>query len=253
MPSLSRGRRSHRRARKRRRSSAGTRAPGVLPFLVLATYGLFDQRLLGYHHYGSRTTRDGAHLRHHDTEPLLRPSWGHWGSAVHQRFPLIRGCGNGLARDGGIAALARLISLASPGGALRLPAADVRLTAQAPSPISPTAILGAMPVCAWSCAPCRPEPVHVLSCWRGSARWPGGRGAQGGPACIVGRLRGRPPLESLRRLRGPPGGGPSGAQARTAPWRPATLVASALAMLRGPLVRPRVRVAPTLATAALVP
>ena len=64
----------------------------VLPFLVLASYGLFDPHLLGYHH--SRQSHDALMARTFatTTATLFRP-------AIEQgRARGIRGCGTSRAR-----------------------------------------------------------------------------------------------------------------------------------------------------------
>lgn len=233
----------------------------VLPFLVLASYRLFDGRLLGYHHY--RQAHDALLARTFATttvNPLVPAIDGIlWGKALYLNdFPLYpwivglcwRVTGESLV-------VARLLSLSFGLAALwvfwRLTlrfSGDRRLADLA------TLLLGAMPVCAWFFRTVQRQSLFVLLlllaleralCFIDEDR----RGAlRAAAAALAGAVLLNPfavyaalPLaDRLARRRG-----------LRALWQPAVLLYGALALAPAVLWYGRVLlVAPTLATAGLV-
>jgi hypothetical protein len=233
----------------------------VLPFLVLATYGLFDPHLLGYHHY--RQSHDALMARTFATTTLnpLEPAIDGvtWGKALYVNdFPLYPWLvGLAWRVTGESLPVARLISLAFGLGALfafrRL---MLRLTSDARFADLATAILGAMPVCAWFLRTVQRQSLFVfllvLALERAVAWVDEDRKAALhasvaafavalllNPFAVYAVL---PVADRLARKHG-----------LAALWRPAPLIAGALALLPAALWYAHVvRVAPTLATAAMV-
>ena len=139
----------------------------ALPFLVLASYGLFDPHLLGYHHY--RQAHDALTARTFATTTLnlFQPAIDGvtWGKALYvNEFPLYPWLvGMTWRLTGESLLVARLLSLASGLGALfvfrRL---MQRLTGEARLADVCAVLLGIMPVCAWFFRTVQRQSLFVL-------------------------------------------------------------------------------------------
>ncbi|HEX5041522.1 MAG TPA: glycosyltransferase family 39 protein [Candidatus Polarisedimenticolaceae bacterium] len=139
----------------------------ILPFLVLASYGLFDGRLLGYHHY--RQAHDALIARTFSTTTLnpLQPAIDGitWGKALYVNdFPLYPWLVGMVWRvTGESLPVARLLSLAAGVGALlvfrRL---MLRLTEDPRLADLSALLLGVMPVCAWFLRTVQRQSLFVL-------------------------------------------------------------------------------------------
>ncbi len=233
----------------------------ALPFLVLASYGLFDPHLLGYHHY--RQAHDALTARTFATTTLnlFQPAIDGvtWGKALYvNEFPLYPWLvGMAWRVTGESLLVARLISLAFGLTALfvfrRL---MLRLTDDARRADLAALVLGIMPVCAWFFRTVQRQSLFVLLlllaleravAWIDEDR----KGAlRAAVAAFAGAVLLNPfavyavlPLaDRLARRRG-----------RAALLRPGPLLAGVAALLPAALWYAYVvRVAPTLATAELV-
>jgi 4-amino-4-deoxy-L-arabinose transferase-like glycosyltransferase len=233
----------------------------LLPFLVLASYGLFDDRLLGYHHY--RQSHDALMARTFATSTanILEPAIDGvtWGKALYVNdFPLYPWLvGMAWRVTGESLPVARLLSLAFGVGALlvfrRL---MLRLTGDARLADLAALVLGLMPVCAWFLRTVQRQSLFILLllvaleravAWVDDGRRSALRAAAAAfavatllnPFCVYALL---PIADRLARTRGP-----------AALFRPAPLLAGALALLPAVLWYAYViRVGPTLPTAEMV-
>ena len=139
----------------------------VLPFLVLASYGLFDGRLLGYHHY--RQAHDALMARTFATTTLnpLQPAIDGitWGKALYvNEFPLYPWLvGLAWRVTGESLLVARLLSLAAGVGALLAFRRLMLRVTQDPRLADLSALLlGLMPVCAWFLRTVQRQSLFVL-------------------------------------------------------------------------------------------
>ena len=233
----------------------------ALPFLVLASYGLFDHHLLGYHHY--RQSHDALMARTFATTTanLFQPAIDGvtWGKALYVNdFPLYPWLvGMAWRVTGESLIVARLLSLAFGLGALfafrRL---MLRLSDDARLADLAAAVLGIMPVCAWFFRTVQRQSLFVfllLLAMERAVAWidEDRQGAlRASAAAFAGTLLLNPfavyallPLaDRLAQRRG-----------RAALLRPAPLLAGAAALLPAAVWYAYVvRVAPTLPTAEMV-